>query len=479
MASRAAREFENLYRIIRNDIFAFCRALNWEPTWQQAEILKRVQDGDGKRNFMAVKSGQGPGKTTVAVVIALWRVLRWEGAMVVLTAPTQRQCRDAFLAEARRIMSKADPGLQRIIDVEQTRIKICGNKDWGVKTVTATKPENAQGYHEQHLSIIVDEASGVPRDIITQFKGTISNPDTLFLMIGNPNTRDCSFFDCFNSLRDHWWTSTLNAEDTARDYPLIVSPDRNMEIEREFGRNSDVYRIRVLGEFPYQDPDCVISSEDLEVCTRTDLLDISKIERYAGKGRSYPAHQFGEDFARFGGDESVIYQRLGNAIIDQWIGSHVDPNDVVNKAIAMQVGCGWSKKDTWHVADAGGMGQGVMQNFYKAQLKLMEFHFGGSPNDSQYANRATEAWFSLARKARARQLYIPKDRRLIQQLSSRKYTTNLAGKLILWTKDQYIKEGHDSPDRADCCVMAQYDAMAAGSQSTHAPAGQKIGAQIQ
>ena len=482
MVSRAAKEFESLYRSVREDIFAFCRALRWEPTWQQAEILQRVMEGDLHaqrhgtfRNFAAVKSGQGPGKTTVAVVIALWRGIRWEGAMIVLTAPTQRQCRDGFLAEARRIMARADPILQRVIEVEQTRIRLFGGKDWGVKTVTATKPENAQGYHEPHLTIIMDEASGVPRPIVEQFKGTISNPDVLFLMIGNPNTRDCSFFDCFNSLRDQWWTYTMNAEDTARDYPRIVSPSRNEELALEYGRDSDVYRIRVLGEFPFQDPDCVISSEDLELCTKTDLIDISKIERYSGHGRSYPARQFGEDFARFGGDESVIYQRLGNSIINQWIGSHVDPNDVVDKAIAMHLGSGWSKASTWHVADAGGMGQGVMKNFYRAGLRLKEFHFGGSPSQSQYANLATDAWFHLARLARARRLHIPKDNRLIQQLSSRKYTTDAKGKLIIWSKDQYMKEGHDSPDRADTAVMALYDAMAHGSRHVRQGGGRTLG----
>lgn len=479
MASRAAREFESLYRTIREDIFAFCRAINFDPTWQQRDILAQVQAGNGTRNFMAIKSGQGPGKSTIAVVIALWRILQHEGALVVLTAPTQRQCRDAFLARAREILGNADPIFKRIFVVTATKIEVCGQKDWGVKTVTATKPENAQGYHQAHLTIIVDEASGVPREIITQFKGTISNPDTLFLMVGNPNLRDCSFFDCFNALRDRWWTYTINAEETARDYPDLLSPDRNEEIAEEFGIESDVYRIRVLGEFPFQDPDCVISSEDLLACTKTDLVALSQIPRDLGGARKYPAKQFGMDLARFGGDESVIYQRLGNSILDWWRGSHVDPNLVVDKAFAMQVGSGWRNEDTWWVPDAGGMGQGVMQNFYSAgRNNVLEFHNEGRPSDKQYANLITEAWFHVGYLAKRRLLHMPNDPILIQQLSSRRYTTNKDGQLILWTKDQYMKEGHDSPDRAEAFVMAMYDALLVSGQATGHREGRRIGARV-
>lgn len=487
MVSKAARDFKVLYRQIREDIFALCRALNFIPTRQQAEILDRINYARRQgilRNFMACKSGQGNGKSAIAFIIALFRVLQAQKSLAVLTAPTQRQCRDAFLTRGREIMAAANPVLQRIIEIRASKVEICGDKDWGIKTVTATDPKNAQGYHVPYakygstLSIIMEEASGIDREIVTQFKGTISDPDVLMLMIGNPNLRDCSFFDCFNSLRDMWWTYTLNSEVTALENPEILHPSRNKEIEAEFGANSDVYRIRVLGDFPFQDPDCVISSEDLENCTRTDLLAISRIMRQTGKGM-FRAHQFGIDFARFGGDESVIYQRLGNAIFDQWRGSHVDPNDLVDKAFAMQVGLGWSNEDTWWVPDAGGMGQGVMANFYRAgRNNVLEFHTGGTPADRQYANLMTEAWFNVGRMAKAKKLHIPKDQRLIQQLSSRRYTTNKDGRLIIWDKNQYMKEGHDSPDRADACVMAMYDQLMIGGQSVRQPAGKRGGARV-
>ena len=46
---------------------------------------------------------------------------------------------------------------------------------------------------------------------------------------------------------------------------------------------------------------------------------------------------------------------------------------------------------------------------------------------------------------------------MIQQLATRQYFTDLKGKLILEKKDDYIKRGHDSPDRADAIVMCFWD----------------------
>lgn len=474
---RLERKFFDFYKDVTEDIYKFCQAINFEPTFQQRWVLDAVQKatmGEDLRRI-AVKSGQGPGKTAISTVVGLWRSIRTVDALTIVTAPTMRQCRDVWLMEARRRMANADPMLQKFINITKTKIEIAGRPDWGVKLVTATREENAQGYHQENLTVIAEEASGIPREIITQFKGTLSNPDDLFLMIGNPNTRDCDFFNCFNSERDKWITDTFNCEDTARLRPDIVNPRRNKDLEEEFGRDSDVYRIRVLGEFPHSDPNCVLSSEDLERITGPRfVIPASRVVRPDGQ----IARQFGIDFARFGGDESTIYRRTGNAVTEWQRFTHVEPTRVVDEAFKMQHAAGWSNKDTWFVADAGGMGQGIMFRFYEAQRLIFEFHNGGkAANTTEYENKITEAWFNIARRIRTDvPISIPKDNRLIQQLCNRQYYTTRKGKLVLETKDEYMKRGHDSPDRADGIVMSFYDNMIADARvSTKHNDGRKAG----
>jgi hypothetical protein len=299
----------------------------------------------------------------------------------------------------------------------------------------------------------------------------MSNPDTLMLMIGNPNLRDCAFFDCYHALAERWWTYTINCEDTARDHPELVSPERNKELEEEFGRDSDVYRVRVLGEFPKQDPDCVMSAEDLYECT-TRKAEAMAIMRAAGRDSRFNRRikQFGLDFARMGGDENVVYQRLGNAIIDQWIRSHCEPIVAIEAAFAMQVGLNWSNADTLFVPDVAGLGGGAAATFPRAGRRTFEFNAGSAQtaNPDFFANLATEAWFHVRHLAKNKLMYIPKDARLIHQLSTRKYTHNKKGQLIIWSKEDYIKEStsdeNHSPDRGDACIQAMYDAASAVGQ---------------
>lgn len=444
------------YARIRNDPFAFCEFNNFKPTAQQGLVLRAVQKalaGEAPKRI-AVKSGQGPGKTTISVMIAWFLQMRAVDAMCVVTAPTMRQCNEVWLAEARRLLKNAHPLTQSLIDIKGTRIEFAGRREWAIKTVTATDEKKAQGFHEKNMSIICEEASGIPRAIIEQYKGTASNPNCIFLMIGNPNTRDCAFFDCFNSQRHLWQTITLNAEETPKSE--WFDPLRNEQLAEEYGRESDVYRVRVLGEFPHSDPNCVMSSEDVERCTDPKLkLPLSIVGRL---GKFPPAKQFGLDFARFGGDESTIFRRVGNSIAQWEAKAHVEPARVIEKAFLWQMECHWKNADCLYVADAGGIGQGLMHKFHDADKHVVEFHNNGKSSlPRQYGNKVSQAWFHLGKLVKARQCYIPNDNRLIQQLTTRQYFMDKKGAIVLESKDEYMKRGFDSPDRADGCVNAFWD----------------------
>jgi len=448
--SRLVKRWRTIYQGCRKDIFALCRYLNFLPTDQQAHILRLVQlERDlpikQRKKRIAVKSGQGPGKTAISNIIALWRVLQFPDAMCIITAPTMRQAKKVWLAEFRRLIRQAHPILKKMIQVTKSDVRLGGydHPEWGIQLATGSKAENVQGFHEKHLTFIVDEASGVERDIIDTIKATLSNPDSLMIMIGNPNTRDCSFFDCFTRFHKEWHLFTMNAEESP-----ITDKDNIRKLEEEFGRDSDVYRVRVLGEFPYMDPNCVMSSEDLWRCAENDPI--------AAVRRALKVFRFGIDLARYGDAESVIYKRSGLAVIENKIFVKTDPNDVIDMAFEMQRKNDWKNSECTYIVDAGGMGQGVLRSFHKSGRQVLEFHTGGTPRDSQYANKMTEAFFHVAKLSREGYMFLPNDYRLIQQLSSRLYFINKKGKIILETKEEYVKRGYESPDRADAFVMCFY-----------------------
>jgi phage terminase large subunit len=451
--TQTTKNWRKIYSECRADIFALARHMRFNPTPQQREVLQLAQDGNLR---MAVKSGQGPGKTTCSVIIGIWWTLKHVDSQTIITAPSMKQCKDVWLSEARRRMKKAHPLLKKFIRVSKSRVLFGGPKhpNWRCLPITATNAEAFQGIHESHLNAIVEEASGMSRDIIEALKGTVSNTASEYdptategaiLMIGNPNTRDCAFFDCFNKDRIRWACLTLNAEESP-----IVSKRKIQEHEDEFGRDSDFFRVRVLGEFPSADPHCVINPDDVEFCaTKVGFFTAST---------SYTGKQFGIDLARFGSDESVIYRRANGIIIEFKTFAKTDPADVLRTAFNMQAQCGWKDEDCVFVVDAGGMGQGVMHVLRDANKRWMEFHFNSVPYRPRiFKDRITEAYFMVAKMVKGRNIKMPNDRHLIQQLCTRQYTTDKDGLLILESKKDYVKRTKTaSPDRADAFVMACY-----------------------
>lgn len=462
---RFARHFGPIYAAISDDIFKFCRALNFAPTWQQAEVLELVQRGYKR---IAVRSGQGPGKTTISVIVGLWRTFRHKDALTIVTAPTMRQAK-RWISECRRILEKADASIKNFIEVTKSAVRFAGRDNWGIDLVTATKPENAQGIHEDNLTVIVEEASGVSGDIIEQFEGTLTNENSLLMLIGNPNTRSCAFFDCFHRFRRKWATLRLSTIDSSRilvnrngrDEPM-VSPENILYLAEKYGEDSDVFRVRVLGDFPLQDPNTIISMELLEAATETDLNYCLRLPRAPGEP---PAKQFGLDFARFGSDESVIFRRSGNAIINDEYYSKREPDTIVARAFRLQSDAHWKDEDCIYVPDAGGMGQGIMHIFRNARKKVLEFHNNGRSTKQDYDNRITEAWFHFADLVKQGKAHIPNNPRLLGQLATRQYNLTKKGKLIVESKDEYKKRDlteDGSPDRADACVLAFYDRVKVG-----------------
>lgn len=437
-------------------------------TKQQIGLLQCVQDEAympvrQRKKRIAVRSGQGTGKSTISVVIAFWRALWSVDALIVVTAPTAQQIKDVWIAEARRLLNHCHPFVKKLIGtITATRIKISKRETWGIWTRSASRPENFQGYHQKYLTFIIDEASGVDREIIKTIKGTLTNADSLVIACGNPNTRQCAFFDFFYkpSEAKYWHKFVFNAMESE-----IVDQQNVQRLIGEFGADSDTVRVRVLGEFPLADPNAVMSSEDLWACEGVPKIDAARMTGMREK------NVIAIDFARFGGDESVIVRRQGHAIVEMKTFARTEPTEVVRYAFRMQARARWANHNCMFIVDAGGMGQGVLGTFYEKGKRVFEFHNGGKASKADFANRITEAYFGLGLLAKQRRLHLPADKQptgepnevlqltmelTVEQLSSRLYSTDKKGKLELESKDQYMERLVGSPDRADAVAMCFY-----------------------
>ena len=465
-------KLQRFYNDVVGDIENFIKALGIKLHWQQQQLIDAYKNGE---SMIAVRSGQGPGKTFCSCVIWLHWMISNPYSLLVITSPTMRQCKEVWMAQARQLIANAkDSRIKEMFEFTNTQIGILGNKpsDWGSYIATASKAENFQGIHREYLGIHCEEASGLERPIIDTIQGTLSgdSKNSMWLMIGNPNTRDCAFYDSFYHPSSSFFKIHWNGEETpiSKHY----GQERIDKVVREHGKDSNFYRIRVLGEFPEIDADSILNLEMLMSCSnkenRIRAIKINAQKRSEGTLRK----TIGLDFASMGGDVNVIAAWLGNILKVLEGYTKIRPLEMIDKANIHQTLLDWSNDETLYIADTSGLGETAVEYLADSRRKgrmVHEFYSQNTAADpTKYANKITEAWFEFAKAVRAGDIYIPKElmtKKFCDQITSRKFELTKTGQLIVESKKVYkarISKGSDvgtagsSPDEADATLMGFY-----------------------
>lgn len=455
--------WSELYPVIRTDIYEFAYWSGMQPTGQQCMLLDAVQRGDQK---IAVKSGQGPGKTTITTLVGAWWAIRWTNSTTLLTAPSMHLAQKVWIAEFARTMRKAHPKIRGYYQIEKSKIRLGKDevkyRNWLILPRTGASAEGIAGQHENHMNIIVEECSGMEDSIMETLFGTGSNEASdwnpyaercSYLLIGNPTRCEGTFYEVFTNpkLKARWTLLTFDAERSP-----IVSKEKVLEEAEVWGKQSAYYQVRVKGNFPNQSDNLLFRYEDLEACAKTPVLHASR--RLDGE------MQWGHDLARQGGDETVSYFRVGGAVIKSrvWPGIRgFEPAHAVRWSFREDLEFQHlNQDDILHCFDSVGVGQGVVNEFVEHSKNHFMFNAGAKGNAlkrRQFANQITEAWFHLARLVALRQVYIPEDQALWRQLTTRRYEAARDGRWLIEPKEKYLKRlNRGSPDRADALVMCFY-----------------------
>ena len=260
-----------------------------EPDEYQAKVLNDLAYNEKQKRAtkISVRSGHGVGKSTIESWAILWFLVTRPFPKILCTAPTAHQLHDILWAEASKWLRNSEM-LNDILEWTYEKIYLKGQREeWFAIARTSNKPDALQGTHAEHILIIIDEASGVPDVVFEPVLGTLSTNDAKLLMCGNPTQLAGFFYESHNDKKDLYVTHVINGENSSR-------VDRNyiQLIADMFGIDSDVYRVRVLGEFPKANPDSFISLDIIN----TEFIDIGDIYSI----------DLGVDVARFGDDESVV-----------------------------------------------------------------------------------------------------------------------------------------------------------------------------
>jgi len=412
------------------------------PTKQQAELIRRVWEEDSR---VAVSSCTGAGKTTALVWLTYMLLLCKIDCRILITSPSFQQLNRVFNAEARKWLAKMDAQWADLFTVTRERIVL--NTKKGVQianivTASAENEESLQGGHSENYVILGDEASAISEDVFDVLQGTLSTGIGRFVLTSNPTRSSGRFFDIFHRMKDKgdsdWSTMFFSAYDCPHIRENFIK-----EMINTYGKDSDQYRVRILGQFPRTSIDQFVPTDIVENAMDKQIM--------AGEVKQFPKI-CGVDIARKGDDETVFITRQGPKLMDVTVYNGLDGPEVADKLL-----------DYWRVhnhkvvfIDAHGVGASPYDAArrlpgLKSVIRPLNVSLP-STRPNEYANVRAHLWGSM-KKWLGGDVDIPYDTTLRDHIISQTYGYN--GKLayLLTAKKDMKAQGIPSPDRADALTF--------------------------
>lgn len=371
------------------------------------------------------------------------------------TAPTAGQLFDALFAELKTWINKLPDFLKASYEVFSDRVVLKAAPESSfisARTSSAERSEALAGVHSEHVLLVVDEASAVPEGVFEAAAGSMSGHSACTILIGNPTRNSGLFYRTHHELGADWYRMHVSCVDNP-----FVTADFVRQIEATYGRESNAFRVRVLGEFALQDDDTLIAADLVDAAFGRDIAIVGNEPLV-----------YGVDVARFGTDRTALAKRQGGVLheIKSWGG--LDTMQVVG-AIVNE-----AKKDgpAEICVDTIGLGSGVADRLREQGFNVRDVNVSESSAMNPNANRLRdELWLSVKDWLSSRACRLPKDDALRHELVAPRYTFTSTGKIQVESKDSMRKRGMRSPDLADalCLTFAGVAASVGGRAPAWVP----------
>lgn len=432
-------ELADLIEVYYDDPVGFAHDfLDFTPTPQQAEMMRAVAEN----RRVTARSGHGIGKTRCLAAICWWFLVTRYCPVIPCTAPTAHQLFDNLFKELVAMMDRLPPEIASQFDNSGDRIwHKQHKKTWYLvaRTAAKEKPDAIQGFHNVHLLVIVEEASGVPDAIFEPVEGILTQDDNRIILVGNPTRTQGYFYDSHNTRGARWKKLRFSSADSP-----IVSREYVDDMRAEWGEESSIYRVRVLGEFPLAETDQFIPLHFFEDASNLDNPDMPRAPIC-----------WSLDPARFGDDDSALIKRHGDEIM---------PDIKTTRKRDLMHLVGWVSNEYLSTpeelrpevifVDEIGLGAGVVDRLKELGFKVIGVNVSRpSKRPAKFFNLRAEAYSDFREAMGTGRLKIPRDERLFAEGSGLKYKYHSNGTLIMESKDDARRRGFKSPNIVDAIVL--------------------------
>lgn len=463
----------------------FQESIQAEPTQFYDDVLgcsywsaqQEITESVFRELRTTVKSCHGPGKTYIAARIALAFLYAHRKSLVITTAPTFKQVENQIWRELREAHaeSKIDLGGK----ILKTKLEL-GEK-WYAMGVSCKEPTNVQGYHAEHVLIIVDEAAGVAPIILDALEGGLTSANVHVLYIGNPTISWGPFYDSHKS--SLWNKISISAFDTPnfranrirkvddlkkfKDVkellalkivnPNLVTPLWAWDRLHHWGEDSPMFQAKVMAIFPTEGSDTLIKLADVEAALEKTWDEKEWMLRPR-------VNVIGIDVARFGEDTTVFTAMDNLKMLDLDWHNGKDTMRTVGKGIRMFKELGFKKEFDLFVIDDTGLGGGVSDRLNELGYHVLRVNFGEAADDAEnYYLIKAEIYWSVRRVFLEKQIRILDKGKLVGQMPTMRYDMTSKGQIEIVNKKKMKKDGQKSPDFADSTALAIWGVLNWGS----------------
>lgn len=345
---------------------------------------------------VARASGHGIGKSALIAMLIKWGLDTCVDTRIITTANTESQLLTKTSPEITKWSNLAitrdwfKPTATALISTMQGH-----DKAWRADLVTwsVNNTEAFAGLHNQgrRIILIFDEASGIDAKVWEVALGALTDENTeiIFLVLGNPTLNTGAFRECFGKHRGLWNHKQIDSRTVEGTNKAYLE-----ELVQTYGIDSDIVKVRVLGQFPSASSMQFILSADVDAARTRDT----------GHTLGTDPVIFGVDCARFGNDHSTLAIRCGrDARTRPWKRwYHMDAMTLAGD-IAMEAAI-W-KPDAIFV-DAGNIGAAVIDRLRQLlpDTMIVEVWFGSTKvreanwigaSRVRVANKRTEMWTNM------------------------------------------------------------------------------------
>lgn len=442
---------DELAAVVKDPV-AFAKGILGHDLWPMQEAIMRSVAVNPRT---AVKACHASAKTHTSASIALWWLTRWDDGIVITTAPTWTQVEKLLWGEIHKSLATARIAYP---EASSTELRLGpGNYAIGLSTNEGVR---FQGFHGGHILVILDEAPGVKPAIWEAIEGARAGGDVRVLALGNPTVIGGPFYDAFTNNRSTWKTFTISAFDTPNldgftlDALLALPDDdpalseaprpyltlRSWVRERyyEWGPGHPLWDARVLGNFPSQADDALIS-----------LAWIDDAVARPAEDDGSPV-TIGVDVAGPGEDETTMAVRQGSRVLAEHTWGQSDPRGEVVAALHPYR----ERLESVNV-DAVGIGYNFTHHLQDLKFPVAFVNVGEAASDPErFVNAKAEYYWGLRMRFQAGDIAGPLSEKTIGQLSGIRYKHNARGQVEIEKKLDAKKRGVPSPDRAESLMLA-------------------------